>query len=758
MRNFKHLFFRLFLAIAVFTTVGDWVMAQSGIYVGGHFRRERNHTITDLKASGFTYVILFNINVEPNGDLTTDGEKICSNGSYVFGNTQPNYVSDVTSLKTGITTINRVESCIGGWGNTSYTNIKSLVASQGTGTGSILYKNFKALKTAIPTMDAINNDDEGTYDVNSATSFHVMLADIGYKTTLAPYMNKSFWQSLATNINNQRGGAVDRIYLQCYDGGAGNNPCDWNINNITLHTGGLNYEDINTVISKMTSAKNSCGSKGGFFWVYNDNNINLKDLAGRVNSLFGVIPKNLQEVGNFYNDCPNSGFANGLSVGDYNLASLQSYGIADNSLSSLTIAEGFEVVLYDGANFDGNSKTYRGNVSCLVADGWNDLTSSLKIRTTGVTNITGTYILKNRNSGLYMDISGGISSVGDGANIQQWNTAGTTNQQFQFTHLGDGTYKIAAVHSGKVIDISAISKEDGANVQQWTYYGTPNQQFVMVPTDNGYYKLIAKHSGKLVEVAGYSTAPEGNVQQWTNVGQTSGQWMLIPVAGDGLTGNYFNGMNFETAVTSRKDATINFNWGTGSPASGINVDGFSARWTGLIQPRYTETYTFYVRSDNGRRLWVNNQLVIDKWIDDWDIDYSGTIALTAGQRYDIKLEYFENNGGANCKFEWMSSSQAREVVPQSQLFSSSAMKSAKEKGIIAETSNSEITLFPNPVKSILFLKGLNESSSILVFNSFGQKVTQSFGTSVNVENLKSGMYFINIKTKEGNQSYKFLKQ
>jgi len=139
--------------------------------------------------------------------------------------------------------------------------------------------------------------------------------------------------------------------------------------------------------------------------------------------------------------------------------------------------------------------------------------------------------------------------------------------------------------------------------------------------------------------------------------------------GDGLTGNYFNGMNFETPVYSRKDATVNFDWGTGSPNASVNVDQFSARWTGQIQPRYTGQYTFYLNTDNGRRLWINNQLVVDKWIDDWGIEYTGTISLTAGQKYDIKLEYFEDNGGASCKLEWSSLSQAREVVPQSQLYS-----------------------------------------------------------------------------------------
>lgn len=510
-----------------FLTGFTQLFAQSGIYVGGHFRRERTHTINDLKASGFTYVILFNIQVEANGDLSTDGETICSNGTYVFGNTSPNYASDVASLETGISSVNRTESCIGGWGNTSYTNIKSLVNSQGTGTGSILYRNFKALKTAIPSMDAINNDDEGTYDVNSATSFHVMLADVGFKTTLAPYTNKAYWQNLATNVNNQRGGAVDKIYLQWYEGGAGNNPCDWNINSIEMHTGDLYYENGTTVTNKMVSAKNNCGSKGGFIWVYNDNNINLTDQANRINTIYGVKAKNKKEVANFYRNCNNGLFANGLGAGNYTTADLQAYGINNNDISSLTVLEGFEIVLYDGDNFTGNSIVISANSTCLVAAGWNDLASSLRIRTAGVTNLSGTYYMLNRNSGLSMDVHGGTASVNDGDNIQQWNFTGAANQQFAYTHLGDGTYKVIVASSGKSLDVAGIGKDDGTNVHQWTYLASFNQQFVLISTGDGNYKLIPKHSGKLVEVENASKTAGANVRQWGNNNQTCGEWKLI---------------------------------------------------------------------------------------------------------------------------------------------------------------------------------------------------------------------------------------
>jgi hypothetical protein len=116
------------------------------------------------------------------------------------------------------------------------------------------------------------------------------------------------------------------------------------------------------------------------------------------------------------------------------------------------------------------------------------------------------------------------------------------------------------------------------------------------------------------------------------------------------------------------DPEISFNWGDGSPDPLIGADNFSCRWEGFIEPLHTETYTFYSRSDNGLRLWIDNQLVIDKWLENWDQTYTGTIPLAAGKKYRIVYEYFEAGGGANTRLEWSSPSQAREVVPSARLF------------------------------------------------------------------------------------------
>lgn len=142
-------------------------------------------------------------------------------------------------------------------------------------------------------------------------------------------------------------------------------------------------------------------------------------------------------------------------------------------------------------------------------------------------------------------------------------------------------------------------------------------------------------------------------------------------SGDGLKAEIFPSVSLTGTPVTRVDGTVNFDWGTGVPASGIGADNFSVRWTGEILPLYSETYTFTTTSDDGVRVWVNGTKIIDNWTDHAAADNSGTIALTAGKRTSIKIEYYERGGGAVMKLAWASARQAKQIVPQSQLFSSS---------------------------------------------------------------------------------------
>jgi hypothetical protein len=158
-------------------------------------------------------------------------------------------------------------------------------------------------------------------------------------------------------------------------------------------------------------------------------------------------------------------------------------------------------------------------------------------------------------------------------------------------------------------------------------------------------------------------------------GQTASQTVNVTVANavasNGLSGQYFDNKDFTGASISRIDATVDFDWALGSPSPAIGVDTFSARWTGQILAQHTQTYTFHVTGDDGVRLWVNGSQLINKWIDQSPTEWSGSIALTAGTRYDITLEYYENGVGAVAQLRWSGPSTAKAIIPTGQLFPTS---------------------------------------------------------------------------------------
>jgi PA14 domain len=117
--------------------------------------------------------------------------------------------------------------------------------------------------------------------------------------------------------------------------------------------------------------------------------------------------------------------------------------------------------------------------------------------------------------------------------------------------------------------------------------------------------------------------------------------------GSGLTGQYFNNMTLTGAAALQRTEAINFNWGTGSPGTGIGVDRFSVRWTGQVQAPLTGSYQFQTLSDDGVRVSVNGQQIINNWTDHGPTtNTSAAITLVAGTKYNISVEFYENGGGA----------------------------------------------------------------------------------------------------------------
>jgi len=149
-------------------------------------------------------------------------------------------------------------------------------------------------------------------------------------------------------------------------------------------------------------------------------------------------------------------------------------------------------------------------------------------------------------------------------------------------------------------------------------------------------------------------------------------------SGTGLSGAYwwnttstaFTNLTFiNLPALVRTDATVNFNWGGTGPAPGAAGTNYVVRWTGTVQPQFSETYTFYATADDGVILYVNGQPLVNEWVDEAATTYQGSIPLNAQQLYNIELEYFyQNDNGAQVSLAWSSPSTPQTVIPESQLY------------------------------------------------------------------------------------------
>ncbi|MGI8601520.1 MAG: PA14 domain-containing protein [Verrucomicrobiales bacterium] len=145
-------------------------------------------------------------------------------------------------------------------------------------------------------------------------------------------------------------------------------------------------------------------------------------------------------------------------------------------------------------------------------------------------------------------------------------------------------------------------------------------------------------------------------------------WLRLPAKshyafGTGVSATYFDNADLTGPSVARRDGTIDFDWGAGSPHPTIGPDTFSARWVGQLQAVYSGEHTFTTTSSDGVRLWINNQNIINNWTDHSAANDTGTISLEAGKFHDFKLEYYESGGDAMIRLYWTPPGRPQEVVP-----------------------------------------------------------------------------------------------
>ena len=143
-----------------------------------------------------------------------------------------------------------------------------------------------------------------------------------------------------------------------------------------------------------------------------------------------------------------------------------------------------------------------------------------------------------------------------------------------------------------------------------------------------------------------------------------------PGTGTGLTGRYYSNISLEGTVRLTRIEGVNFDWGKGSPASSVPVNNFSARWTGALEAPAGGAFQFQTTSDDGVRVYLNGQLIIDNWTPHGPtVDTSAAVTLVAGQRTSLVVEFQEYTGGAQIQLRWKTPDATQfVVVPTNRLY------------------------------------------------------------------------------------------
>ncbi|HTF98458.1 MAG TPA: DUF6701 domain-containing protein [Cellvibrio sp.] len=331
----------------------------------------------------------------------------------------------------------------------------------------------------------------------------------------------------------------------------------------------------------------------------------------------------------------------------------------------------------------GNVSVSGGSVSAGVTSTGGSVSTSnttiggsISASSGGITS-TGTTVSGSVSAGGNINLTGGsvtglVSSAGNtittnGTNLSGGATAqsgmsitgGTIAGNFTMTSNNAATFSAVTMVSGSITGASIVSIQNGSLLGS-------SSSSITISSNSG--AITVNNS----TVYGALTAPSYSTVNVTNGGQVFGTCVpgSTPASAcsaappnacpdgysSGITGYYYNNTTLtEPNSSTRSDGPINFNWGSAAPGpAGVDADTFSVRWTGYIRATVSGNYRFRTVSDDGVRLYVNDDLVINRWNDHSSAtDTTGNIALVAGQTYSLVLEYYENGGSAIIQLSWL---------------------------------------------------------------------------------------------------------
>ena len=243
-----------------------------------------------------------------------------------------------------------------------------------------------------------------------------------------------------------------------------------------------------------------------------------------------------------------------------------------------------------------------------------------------------------------------------------------------------GVYAVAVAPDGKRLVSGGADKklnvwnEGGGRHKQMAdaagdIYGvavSPDSKLVAAASSDGKTRVYAMEDGKLLlQLPGGipGMEPPGPPPVVLNG--------LKPGSGTGLRGRYFSNVTLEgPPALTRVDTGIDLDLNTNGPGGGLAQQNISVRWEGYVEAPVSGTYTFYTRTDDGARLWVNGRQLVDAWVDRAVTEDAGapTFDLKAGQRVPIRFEFYQGAGGGEAHLLWSYPGQDKQTIPANRLY------------------------------------------------------------------------------------------
>ncbi|HEV2640349.1 MAG TPA: carbohydrate-binding protein [Actinocrinis sp.] len=293
---------------------------------------------------------------------------------------------------------------------------------------------------------------------------------------------------------------------------------------------------------------------------------------------------------------------------------------------------------------------------------------------TNATKITASSFSSQQNTGLETtgDTGGGQdvdyisgTSVLEYANVNFGTGGGTTEVQARIASALTGASGSVnfSLDSATATPFASVPVTGTGGWQSWTTSPPVAASPQPTGTHNVFVTFTDTAGQDFVNLNWFSFGTgSGATATYAQGATENGQLAAIPAAqlkpasgsGQGLYGQYYDNINLSgSPVVSQVDQNYTDNFNGAAPVAGVNATGWSAKWTGTITPTTTGTYYFSTTSDDGSRLFVNGQELVNDWVDQGATTSDGQINLTAGQPVSIEVDYFQDGGGSTMQTGWL---------------------------------------------------------------------------------------------------------